>query len=69
MTEPVRLRREIGFRPGEAAGLVALAYLTAETGDPSAALRYLDEAQSVAEGCGAEAVLKSVEEARTHVRS
>lgn len=69
LTESVMLRREIGFRPGEAAGLVALAYLAAETGDASAALRHLDEAQSVAESCGAKAVSGWIEEARTHIRS
>ncbi|MDX2699330.1 tetratricopeptide repeat protein [Streptomyces ipomoeae] len=69
LTESVRLRREIGFRPGEAAGLVALAYLAAETGDPSVALRHLDEAQSVAESCGAKAVSGWVEQARAHIRS
>ncbi|MEU9987384.1 tetratricopeptide repeat protein [Streptomyces sp. NPDC048045] len=66
-TESVALRREIGFRPGEAAGLVALAYLAAETGDPSTALRRLDEAESVAESCGAKAVSGWIEEARTHI--
>ncbi|MFJ4200605.1 tetratricopeptide repeat protein [Streptomyces sviceus] len=69
LTESVTLRREIGFRPGEAAGLVALAYLAAETGDPSAAFRYLDEAQSVAESCGAKAVLGWIDQARTLIRS
>jgi tetratricopeptide (TPR) repeat protein len=69
LAESVTLRREIGFRPGEAAGLVALAYLTAETGDPSAALQYLDEAESVAESCGARAVAGWIEQARTHIRS
>ncbi|MFF7984363.1 tetratricopeptide repeat protein [Streptomyces sp. NPDC007901] len=66
-TESVALRREIGFRPGEAAGLVALAYLAAETGDAPTALRHLDEAQSVAEECDAKAVLGWIEEARTHL--
>ncbi|MFG2128865.1 tetratricopeptide repeat protein [Streptomyces sp. NPDC048751] len=69
LTESVELRREIGFRPGEAAGLVALAYLAAETGDPSTALRHLDEARSVAESCGAKAVSGWIEQARTHIRS
>ncbi|GAA3544981.1 tetratricopeptide repeat protein [Streptomyces osmaniensis] len=68
LTESVTLRREIGFRPGEAAGLVALAYLAAETGDTSAALRHLDEAQSVAESCGAKAVSGWIEQARTLIR-
>ncbi|WP_055715582.1 tetratricopeptide repeat protein [Streptomyces torulosus] len=69
LTESVTLRREIGFRPGEAAGLVALAYLAVETGDPSAASHYLDVAQSVAESCGAKAVLGWIEQARTLIRS
>ncbi|WP_046729431.1 tetratricopeptide repeat protein [Streptomyces humi] len=69
LTESVTLRREIRFRPGEAAGLVALAYLAAETGDPAAAFHHLDEAQSVAESCGAKAVLGWIEQARTHIRS
>lgn len=68
LTESVTLRREIGFRPGEAAGLVALAYLAAETGDPAAAFHHLDEAQSVAENCGAKAVSGWIEQARTHIR-
>ncbi|MFE5813253.1 tetratricopeptide repeat protein [Streptomyces sp. NPDC056479] len=65
LTESVMLRREIGFRPGEAAGLVALAYLLAETGDRPAALDHLDEAESVAEGCDAKAVLGWIAHART----
>ncbi|MFF7469310.1 tetratricopeptide repeat protein [Streptomyces sp. NPDC008092] len=64
LTESVALRREIGFRPGEAAGLVALAYLAAETGNRPLALRHLDEAQTVAQGCGAKAVSGWVEQAR-----
>ncbi|MFF6993680.1 tetratricopeptide repeat protein [Streptomyces sp. NPDC008313] len=69
LTESVTLRREIGFRPGEAAGLVALAYLAAETGDPSAAFHHLDEAHSVAESCGAKAVLGWIDQARTLIGS
>ncbi|MGW0415117.1 tetratricopeptide repeat protein [Streptomyces collinus] len=69
LTESVTLRREIGFKPGEAAGLVALAYLAAETGDPSTAFHHLDEARSVAESCDAKAVLGWIEEAHTHIRS
>ncbi|MEU0675671.1 tetratricopeptide repeat protein [Streptomyces sp. NPDC006172] len=69
LTESVTLRQEIGFRSGEAAGLVALAYLAAETGDSSQAFRHLDEAQSVAQDCGAKAVSGWVEEARTVIRS
>jgi hypothetical protein len=38
LEESVRLRREIGFSPGVAAGLVALAYLTAGEGHRDDAL-------------------------------
>ncbi|MEU1199881.1 tetratricopeptide repeat protein [Streptomyces sp. NPDC005813] len=69
LTESVALRREIGFQPGEAAGLVALAYLSAETGDRSAALHHLDDAQSVAEACGAKAVLEWIARAHTNIRT
>ncbi|MFE3164348.1 tetratricopeptide repeat protein [Streptomyces sp. NPDC059224] len=69
LTESVTLRRAIGFRPGEAAGLVALAYLAAETGNRSVALHHLDEAQAVAESCGAKAVTGWIEQARTTVRA
>ncbi|GLX50340.1 hypothetical protein Shyhy01_32900 [Streptomyces hygroscopicus subsp. hygroscopicus] len=64
LTESVALRREIGFRAGEAAGLVALAYLAAETGEREAAYRHLDEAEAVAESCGAHAVSGWVDKAR-----
>jgi hypothetical protein len=69
LTESVTLRREIGFRPGEAAGLVALAYLAAETGDRATAFHHLDQAQSVAESCGAKAVSGWIEKARTLIPS
>ncbi|MFE9498948.1 tetratricopeptide repeat protein [Streptomyces collinus] len=69
LAESVTLRRELGFRPGEAAGLVALAYLAAETGDPATASRHLDEAESVAESCDAKTVLGWIEQAHTHIRS
>ncbi|MFF8994691.1 tetratricopeptide repeat protein [Streptomyces sp. NPDC014983] len=64
LAESVALRREIGFREGEAAGLVALAYLAAETAEREAGYRYLDEAEAVAESCGAHAVSRWVDEAR-----
>ncbi|KOU76210.1 tetratricopeptide repeat protein [Streptomyces sp. MMG1533] len=67
LTESVTLRREIGFMPGVAAGLVALGYLSAETSDREAALGYLDEAQTTAEQCGAKAVLGWIEQARTQI--
>ncbi|WRZ88413.1 tetratricopeptide repeat protein [Streptomyces sp. NBC_01007] len=67
LTESVSLRRDIGFLPGVAAGLVALGYLSAETGDSEAAIGHLDEAQNIAEQCGAEGVSGWIERARTHI--
>ncbi|WUH94627.1 tetratricopeptide repeat protein [Streptomyces sp. NBC_00433] len=67
LTESVTLRREIGFLPGVAAGLVALGFLSAETGDREAALGHLDEAQATAERCGAKAVLGWIEQARADI--
>ncbi|MEU4169861.1 tetratricopeptide repeat protein [Streptomyces sp. NPDC026665] len=67
LTESVALRREIGFVPGIAAGLVALAHLSVDTDDREAAVRYLDEARSVAEQCGAKGVLGWIEQARTRI--
>jgi hypothetical protein len=64
LAESVRLRREIDFRPGVAAGLVALAHVAIETGDRDAALDLLAEAESVARGCGAHGVLRWVDQAR-----
>ncbi len=45
--ESVRLRRRIGFLPGVAAGLVALAELAATKGDHSTAQGCLDEATTI----------------------
>ncbi|MER5378024.1 tetratricopeptide repeat protein [Streptomyces sp. NPDC002553] len=69
LTESVTLRREIGFRAGEAAGLVALAYLASETGASSEAARHLEEAQSVAESCDAKAVTEWIAQARALIHS
>jgi tetratricopeptide (TPR) repeat protein len=55
--ESVRLRREIGFLPGVAAGLLTLAQCV---GDES----LLDQAASVARECGASAVLGWIEQTR-----
>ncbi|MEP6696600.1 MAG: tetratricopeptide repeat protein [Pseudonocardiales bacterium] len=64
LTESVRLRREIGFLPGVAANLVGLAYIAAGTGRREEALTLLDEAAALSEASGAQAILRSVEEAR-----
>ncbi|MFI0960550.1 tetratricopeptide repeat protein [Streptomyces sp. NPDC021080] len=67
LAESVALRREIGFMPGVAAGLLALAYLSAESDDRTTALGYLDEARTVAERCGAEGVMGWIERARAQI--
>lgn len=67
LEESVRLRREIGFSAGVAAGLLALAYLTAGEGQRDDAMALVEEAGAVAEACDAQGVLRWVEEARTQL--
>jgi hypothetical protein len=64
LEESVRLRREIGFMPGVAAGLLAVAELTAAEGNRSEALALLDQAASVAADSGALGTLRWIEETR-----
>ncbi|MEH0845281.1 tetratricopeptide repeat protein [Micromonospora sp. CPCC 205711] len=64
MEESTRLRREIGFGPGVAANLVALAFLAMDGGRRDDAAALVDEAAAVAEASGAAGVLRWVEEAR-----
>jgi tetratricopeptide (TPR) repeat protein len=58
--ESVRLRREVGFLPGVAAGLLTLAQHT----DRDRARELLDEATSVAKECDANGVLAWIEQTR-----
>src|SRR4051812_37516322 len=51
LEESVRLRRELGFMPGVAAGVLALAELAARTGDLEAARERADEAEEIASDC------------------
>jgi tetratricopeptide (TPR) repeat protein len=67
LEESVQLRREIGFLPGVAAGLLALAELAAEEGRDDDARAALDEAASVAEASGAAGILHWIVEARTRL--
>src|SRR3954465_982853 len=64
LEESVRLRRELGFTPGVAAGVLALGELAARTGDPEEARRRADEAESIASDCGAGGILRWVEQFR-----
>jgi tetratricopeptide (TPR) repeat protein len=61
LEESLRLRRELGFEPGVAAALLALAQLDAEHGDPADARARADEARAVAERCGALGVLRWID--------
>jgi tetratricopeptide (TPR) repeat protein len=64
LEESVRLRREIGFAPGVAAGLLALAGLAAQAGDRDQALALLDEATAIAAEAGANGILRWAGQAR-----
>ncbi len=65
LEESVRLRREAGFQPGVAAGLLSLAQLAARAGHRDQAMALLDEAAAVAEASGAQGVLGWIGQART----
>jgi nucleotide-binding universal stress UspA family protein len=65
--ESIRLREEIGFTAGAAAGKVALAYLEAQAGRAAAAEQLLAEATEQAEAVGAKGVLGWVEQTRAEL--
>jgi tetratricopeptide (TPR) repeat protein len=65
LEESVELRRKIGFQPGVAAGLLALAQVAAETGDRDSELALLDEAEAIARDSGAHGILHWIERSRT----
>jgi tetratricopeptide (TPR) repeat protein len=67
LEESVRLRREIGFRPGVAAGLLALAELAGQEGDSQRAAALLDEAQAIAEDSRAYGTVSWIEQARAEL--
>lgn len=67
MQQSTDLRRQLGFRPGVAANLVALAYLSAESDRRADAGALLDEAEALATASGAAGVQTWVEQARHHV--
>ena len=64
LEESVRLRREIGFMPGVAAGLLTLAELSAMEGRLDDARHFLSEGEQVAQECQAHGVLRWFEKAR-----
>ncbi|SRR5258708_2904011 len=67
LEESVRLRRELGFAPGVAAGLLALAELSALEGDHQEAVTLLDEATVVARACDARGTARWIEQARAEL--
>jgi tetratricopeptide (TPR) repeat protein len=67
LEESVELRRDIGFMPGVAAGLLALAELAAQGGDRDQAQALLDEAAAIAVGVGAHGILRRVDQARQEI--
>jgi tetratricopeptide (TPR) repeat protein len=67
LEESVQLRRDIGFLPGAAAGLVALAELAARESDRDQALALLGEAAVIAGQAGASAVLRWADQARREI--
>ncbi len=69
LQESVDLRQQIGFMPGVAANLVALAYLAGEQGRRDDALALVEEAAAIAEASGARGALRWVDEARAHLQS
>jgi hypothetical protein len=62
LEESVALRREVGFLPGVAAALLALAEFNAEHDQPDEARRLLHEARRVAEASEAGGVLRWIEQ-------
>lgn len=67
LEESLRLRREIGFQPGVAAALLALAELAASDGRPDQASALLDEAETTATACGARGISRWIGAARTEL--
>lgn len=67
LEESVRLRRQLGFEPGVAAGMVALAELSIDTGASAQALRLLDEAVELAAASGADGITRLVAQVRMRI--
>jgi tetratricopeptide (TPR) repeat protein len=69
LDESVRLRREIGFDPGVAAGLLALAELADRDGRPDDARALLDEADAIAVASGADGIRRWIAETRAELEA
>jgi tetratricopeptide (TPR) repeat protein len=64
LTESLKLRREVGVEPGVAAAILGLAQLADEEGRSGDVPALLDEAEAVARACGANGILRWIDEAR-----
>lgn len=62
LEESVRLRRELEFMPGVAAGLLALAEYMSRTGRPEEAMKLAEEARATAEASEANGIIRWVDE-------
>ena len=61
------MREELGFRPGVAAALLALADLAARSGDSARAEALLAEATAAAEESGARQILRWIDATRAEL--
>jgi tetratricopeptide (TPR) repeat protein len=69
LQQSVELRQQIGFMPGVAANLIALAYIAGEQDRGDDALALVEEAAAIAEASDARGTLRWVDEARAHLRA
>lgn len=67
LEESIRLRQEIGLLAGVAANQVGLIYIAAAQGRRDDALALAQEAYVTAKACGAERIMRQIEEARAQV--
>ncbi|WP_088964580.1 tetratricopeptide repeat protein [Micromonospora purpureochromogenes] len=67
LEESSRLRREVGALPGVASNMIGLAYIAAAQDRRADAIATLDEAHAVARAHGAHAIVRHIEQARTHI--
>ncbi|MEV4220426.1 tetratricopeptide repeat protein [Nonomuraea sp. NPDC049725] len=69
LEESVRLRRRIELWAGVAANQVGLIYIAAAQGRSDDALALAEEAYAIAEGCGAERIVRQIVEARAQLQT
>ncbi|MDP4508636.1 tetratricopeptide repeat protein [Nonomuraea turcica] len=67
LEESTRLRREIGLLAGVAANQVGLIYIAAAQGRRDDALALAEVAYATAEACGAQRIMRQLEEARIQI--